>query len=79
MIAEMFGDPNSGDFWVFFRDLVGCLVRSDMFTVTISGKSLLQPPPVVPATTPPIQTPGFGAFIAHAGLGAVALPVLRRN
>ncbi|HJK78798.1 MAG TPA: PGF-CTERM sorting domain-containing protein [Methanocorpusculum sp.] len=50
-----------------------------MFTVIISGKSLLQPPPVVPATTPSIQTPGFGAFIAHAGLGTVALLVLRRN
>ncbi|HJK78805.1 MAG TPA: MEMAR_RS02690 family S-layer glycoprotein [Methanocorpusculum sp.] len=32
-----------------------------------------------PATTTPTQTPGFGAFIALAGLGAVALLVLRRN
>ena len=32
-----------------------------------------------PATTAPTQTPGFGAFIALAGLGAVALLVLRRN
>ena len=31
------------------------------------------------ATTAPTQTPGFGAFIALAGLGAVALLVLRRN
>ncbi|MDE2521551.1 MAG: MEMAR_RS02690 family S-layer glycoprotein [Methanocorpusculum sp.] len=31
------------------------------------------------ATTTPTQTPGFGAFIALAGLGAVALLVLRRN
>ncbi|HJK79041.1 MAG TPA: PGF-CTERM sorting domain-containing protein, partial [Methanocorpusculum sp.] len=30
-----------------------------------------------PATTTPTQTPGFGAFIALAGLGAVALLVLR--
>ena len=32
----------------------------------------------VPTTTP-TKTPGFGAFIALAGLGAVALLVLRRN
>ncbi|MCZ0863100.1 MEMAR_RS02690 family S-layer glycoprotein [Methanocorpusculum vombati] len=32
-----------------------------------------------PATTTPTQTPGFGAFVALAGLGAVALLVLRRN
>ena len=31
------------------------------------------------ATTAPTQTPGFGAFVALAGLGAVALLVLRRN
>ncbi|MDE2444248.1 MAG: PGF-CTERM sorting domain-containing protein, partial [Methanocorpusculum sp.] len=31
------------------------------------------------ATTTPTQTPGFGAFVALAGLGAVALLVLRRN
>ena len=30
-------------------------------------------------TTTPTKTPGFGAFIALAGLGAVALLVLRRN
>ena len=31
------------------------------------------------ATTAPTQTPGFGAFVALAGLGAVALLILRRN
>ncbi|MDU9376355.1 hypothetical protein McpSp1_09630 [Methanocorpusculaceae archaeon Sp1] len=45
-------------------------------TATATGA---QPTTTATATTTPTQTPGFGAFIALAGLGAVALLVLRRN
>ena len=45
-------------------------------TATATGAT---PTTTATATTAPTQTPGFGAFVALAGLGAVALLVLRRN
>ena len=42
-------------------------------------EKVVTPTATATATTAPTQTPGFGAFVALAGLGAVALLVLRRN
>ncbi len=46
-------------------------------TATVTGQPTTTATTAVPTDAP--KTPGFGAFIALAGLGAVALLVLRRN
>ena len=49
-------------------------------TVTTAPTGTSAPATTVPTATPTqAKTPGFGAFLALAGLGAVALLVLRRN
>jgi PGF-CTERM protein len=57
-------------------------VGSGAKTPTQSSHETSAVAPVAPKTSTPLETPatpGFGAFVALAGLGAVALLVLRRN
>ena len=61
-----------------FNVLEGAPVTTPPVTTPPVTEPPVTTPPVTPPPEPP-ETPGFGALIAIAGLGAVAFLVLRRN
>ena len=61
-----------------FNVLEGAPVTTPPVTTPPVTTPPVTTPPVTPPPEPP-ETPGFGALIAIAGLGAVAFLVLRRN